>query len=108
MSFDRLNALMLLSECSGDDIWSPEHCRLRRVPSAWIEELTDNFESSFQQDAQTIYVGDRVTNQYRGVRDVDLAIKLAEFLGLDSESLIAQAATRRHLVRLIREAIEEA
>lgn len=98
---------MLLSECSGDDIWSPEHCRLRRVPTAWVEELVDNFESSFQQDSQTIYVDDRTTNQYRGVRDVDLAIKLAEFLGLDSASLIAQAASRRHLVRLIREAIEE-
>ncbi len=107
MSFGRLNALMILSECSGDDIWSPEHCRLRRVPSAWIEELTDNFESGFEQDAQTIYVGDRATNQYRGVRDVDLAIKAAEFLGLDIQSLIAQAATRRHLVRLIHEAIEE-
>lgn len=98
---------MLLSECSGDDIWSPEHCRLRRVPAAWIEELSDNFESGYQQDAQTIYVEDRATNQYRGVRDVDLAIKLAEFLGIDTTSLIAQAASRRHLVRLIHEAIEE-
>ena len=107
MSFGRLNALMLLSECSGDDIWSLEHCRLRRVPVAWIEELTDNFESGFQQDAQTIYVDDHVINQYRGVRDVDLAIKLGEFLGVETQTLVAQAASRRHLVRLIHEAIEE-
>lgn len=107
MSWGRLNALMLLSECSGDDIWSPEHCRLRGVPAAWIEELSDNYESGFQRDADTIYYADRAINQYHGVRDVDLAIKLGEFLGVDVRLAISQAASRRHLVRLIHEAIEE-
>jgi hypothetical protein len=107
MPFGRLNALMLLSECSGDDIWSPEHCRLRGVPAAWIEELRDSYESGFQRDAETIYLADRAINQYHGLRDVDLAIKCGEYLGLDIEDIISQAATRRHLVRLIREAIEE-
>jgi len=39
----RDRALALLSECLGDEIWSVEHCRLRRVPDAWIEELADAF-----------------------------------------------------------------
>ncbi len=42
---NRLRALMLLQECTGDDIWSLEHCRLRQVPEEWIEELSDCFES---------------------------------------------------------------
>ncbi len=107
MPFGRLNALMLLSECSGDDIWSPEHCRQRGVPPDWIEELRDSYESGFERDSETIYLEDRVTNQYHGLRDVDLAIKLGEYLGIDVQTLISNAASRRHLVRLIREAIEE-
>lgn len=107
MPFGRLNALMLLSECSGDDIWSPEHCRQRGVPPSWIKELGDSYESGFQRDSETIYFDDRVVNHYHGLRDVDLAIKLGAYLGVDVESLISRAASRRHLVRLIHEAIEE-
>lgn len=107
MPFDRLKALMLLNECSGDDIWSPEHCCQRGVPLGWIEELKDSYESGFHRDAETIYLDDRVTNQYHGLRDVDLAIKLGEYLGIDVQTLISRAASRRHLVRLIHEAIEE-
>ncbi|MCC7338952.1 MAG: hypothetical protein IT422_27980 [Pirellulaceae bacterium] len=107
MPFDRLNALMLLSECSGDDIWSPEHCRQRGVPLGWIEELSDSYESGFGRNTETIYLEDRVINQYHGLRDVDLAIKLGEYLGVDVQAVISRAASRRHLVRLIHEAIEE-
>jgi hypothetical protein len=107
LGFDRLRALMLLAECTGDDIWSLEHCRIRGVPQSWMDELQDCFESGFQQDSQTIYVGRRLTNQYQGVRDVDLAMRLGEYLGIDVPRLQASAATRADLVRRIREAVEE-
>ncbi len=103
----RLKALTLLSECTGDDLWSVAHCRLRGVPEAWIDELTDCFESGFQNAGQTIFVDDSVINQYHGIRDVDLAIKLGEFLGVDVSALNAVAATRARLVAAIRHAIEE-
>ncbi len=74
----------------------------------WLEHLSDQFESGFQRDSETIYVGDRVVNQYHGIRDVDLALKLGEYLGVDLNAVQANASSRRHLVRLIREAIEEA
>lgn len=46
-------------------------------------------------------------NQYQGVRDVDLAIKLGEYLGLSMPELIAVSPTRARLVVAIRQAIEE-
>ena len=104
---NRLKALTLLSECTGDDIWSEEHCRLRGVPDAWIEELVDCFESGFRSDRQTIYLDRRVINQYQGVRDVDLAMKLGEYLGIPVAELEAVSATRARLVSAIREAVLE-
>lgn len=104
---DQLTALQLLDECTGDDIWSTEHCRLRKVPEAWIAELSENYESGFQTDADTIYLNGKVTNQYRGIRDVELAVKIAEFLGIELEFLQARALSPAHLVKLIREAVEE-
>lgn len=105
--FNRLKALTLLSECTGDDIWSEEHCRLRGVPEAWIEELADCYESGFRSDSQTIYVERRATNQYQGVRDVDLAIKLGEYLGVPVAELEAVSPSRARLVSAIREAVME-
>ena len=105
--FNRLKALTLLSECTGDDIWSLEHCRLRGVPEAWIEELSDCFESGFRSDSQTIYVERRVVNQYQGIRDIDLAMKLGEYLGVPVAELEAISATRARLVSAIRDAILE-
>ena len=104
---NRLKALTLLSECTGDDIWSEEPCRTRGVPEAWIEELADCFESGFRSDRQTIYVERRVVNQYRGVRDVDLAMKLGEYLGVPVAELQAISATRSRLVDAIRDAVLE-
>lgn len=104
---DRLMALRLLDECTGDDIWSAEHCRMRNVPDAWIEELSENYESGFRTDADTIYLKGKVTNQYHGIRDVDLAAKLGEYLGLQIESILTRALSRAHLVRLIRETVDE-
>ena len=106
-AFDRLRALRLLAECTGDDIWSLQHCRSRGVPQHWLEELADCFESNPQRDDETIYVEDRPSNQYEGVRDVDLAIKLGEYFGIDVSLLQPTAASRSHLVRLIVEAVEE-
>jgi hypothetical protein len=104
---DRLQALMMLDECDGDEIWSLETCRQKKVPEDWIEQLCDCFESGFEDDRMTIYVGDRVTNQYLGVRDVDLAQKLGIVLGLPVERLMATARSRRQLVLAIKEAAEE-
>ena len=100
-------ALELLNECTGDDLWSLEHCRARRIPTAWIEELLDGFECSYQIDSETIYVGSRKVSQYEGIRDVDLAIKLGEYLGVNTALLKASALTRHGLVKAIREAVEE-
>lgn len=104
---NRLQALMLLDECTGDDIWSTEHCISRGVPGEWLDELKDCFESGFDHDRNTIYLGDRQVNQYHGIRDVDLAIKLGCWLDVDVESLSQRAISRSHLVKMIREAIEE-
>ncbi|MCA9190462.1 MAG: hypothetical protein KDB03_01820 [Planctomycetales bacterium] len=107
MYLDRLKALTLLTECTGDDLWSVEYCRHKGVPEHWIEELNDCFESGFNSDSQTIYVEERVTNQYHGIRDVDLATRLGEYLGLDVASLQGRVVSRRQLVRAILEAAEE-
>jgi hypothetical protein len=104
---NRLKALTLLSEFTGDDIWSVAHCQQRGIPESWIEELTDCFESGFDADRHTIYVAESPVNQYHGLRDVDLAIKLGEFLGVDVAALVPAAFSRRQLVRSICEAIEE-
>lgn len=107
ITLTRLKALTLLSECTGDDIWSVSHCRLRGVPEGWIEDLGDCYESGFERASQTIFVRDTVVNQYHGLRDIDLAVKLGEFLGVDVASLHASSATRARLVIAIRQAIEE-
>ncbi len=104
---NRLKALNLLSECTGDDIWSLEHCRQRGVPAAWMEELADCFESGFQHDSQTIYLGEAVVNQYQGIRDVDLALRLADYLGIDTEVLQDTHLSRASLVLAIQQAAVE-
>ena len=104
---NRLKALSLLSECTGNDIWSLEHCRLRGIPEAWIDELSDCFESGFRSDVHTIYVDDLVVNQYLGIRDSDLAMRLGEYLGIDVRHLQAFAGSRAGLVIAIQQAAEE-
>ncbi|MEQ1825842.1 MAG: hypothetical protein ABL921_07835 [Pirellula sp.] len=104
---NRSTALLLLSECTGDDLWSIEHCRQRQIPAAWIAELTDAYESGFQSDDSTIYFRGEVVNQFEGIRDVDLACKLGHFLGLNVRRLSATHFSRSALVRAIREAIDE-
>jgi hypothetical protein len=100
-------ALNLLNQCRGDEIWSVEVCREQGVPEAWIAELSDCFESGFRSDRQTIYVAGRVTNQYHGVRDRDLAFRLAEYLGVDTSRVTAQVLGSVAEVRALKEAVEE-
>lgn len=108
---DPLRALNLLSECTGDDIWSIDHCEVRGVPKAWIDELCDcyesGFEAGFRESEETIFVDTSAVNQYEGVRDVDLAVRIGEFLELDVESLRTVAPSRAALVLAIQEAAEE-
>lgn len=101
----RDRALALLAQCTGDDIWSRDHCRLAGVPEAWIDELSDTFESGFRADYQTIYVENQVANHYHGVRDVDLAMKLGESLGLDVSRYARVALGRRELVAAIKQGL---
>jgi len=104
---NRLKALALLDECTGDDIWSADYCRQAGVAEIWIEELADAYESGFQFDRDTIYCQDRVVNQYHGVRDVDLAYKLAGYLGVETSRVTASALGRAAEVRALKEAIDE-
>ena len=103
----RLRAQMLLSECRGDEIWAPDTCREKGVPESWINELTDTFESGFRSDRETIYIDSGVTNQYHGVRDLHLAYKLAEYLGVDSKAATAHTLGREAEVRALQEAVED-
>jgi hypothetical protein len=83
MSLSRAKSLALLLKCVGNEIWSEEVCRSEGLPEDWIDELADAFESGFQSDRQMIYVGESKTNQFHGVRDVDLAIRIGRLLGVD-------------------------
>ena len=98
---------MLLTECTGDDIWSIEYCRKRHVPDTWIEELQDAYESGFDSNNQTIYHRNEVVNQFEGIRDVDLAFKIGQLLKVNVARIVQQQLSRRSVVREIREAIEQ-
>ena len=103
----RHRALALLSECTGNTLWTAEHCRDRNLPPAWIDELCDAFESNPGRDRDTIYVDEKKTNQFHGIRDVDLAAKLGEALGIDVAALQRQTLGRSTLVAAIKEAVME-
>lgn len=103
----KLKALTLLDECTGRDIWSVEHCRQQGVPDSWIAELADAFESNPQQDQDAIYYKGAATNQFHGVRDIDLAMKLGDELGIDVHRISAMTVSREATVTAIKEAVEE-
>ena len=103
----RMKALSLLAACRGDEIWPVDHCRERGIPDAWIEELADCYESGFRLESQTIYYEGEVVNQYHGVTDCDLAYKLAEFLGVDTQRATSSALGRIAEVNALKEAIDE-
>ncbi|MCO8122073.1 hypothetical protein NHH03_10015 [Stieleria sp. TO1_6] len=101
----RHRVLSLLSECTGDEIWSVAYCRTRRLPEDWIEQLSDAYESGFNHDHQTIYTDDGVTNQYHGIRDVDLAIRLATSMGIHVDEHASARLSRTRLVQAIKDAV---
>jgi len=106
--FDSVAAQMLLLKCTGDEIWSEATCLSAGVPQAWIEELCENYESGFDSDTNRIYGEDgKLTNQYRGVSDLLLARKLAEFIGLDWANASAMAFDRCGEVTAIKELLDE-
>ena len=107
MALSRLQALSLLHECDGDHIWSLQHCRSRGIPEDWIQELADGFESGFDRDDTTIYFDEKRVTQYEGIRDYDLALKLANYLRIDVGPQIDLLPTRRAIVRAIKEKFEE-
>ena len=94
-------------KCTGDHIWSIKTCQEEGIPDAWLDELCTTFESGFDSDKNTIYVDDRLTNQFHGILDLHLAYKLAEYLGIDWKSLTALAIGRRAEVRALQEYLEE-
>lgn len=106
--FDSVAAQMLLLKCIGDEIWSEATCRAAGIPEPWIDELCENYESGFDSDSNTIYGEDgKLTNQYRGVSDLALARKLADFIGLDWKHGAATAFDRRAEVDAIKESLDE-
>jgi len=104
---DPIAAQMLLLKCVGDEIWSEQTCRQHGVPDTWIAELIDQFESGFDVDRNTIYVGDRVVNQYRGVPDLLLARKLADSIGIEVGEVTSMVAGRVAEVSALKEALDE-
>ncbi|MEO1526891.1 MAG: hypothetical protein AAFX06_15750 [Planctomycetota bacterium] len=105
MMLARHRILALLTECTGDDIWSVEHCRNRSIPDAWIERLADTYESGFESLDETIFTDRGLTNQYNGVRDVDLAICLAHQLGIRVGPHDLARLGRSRLVQAIKDAV---
>ena len=103
----RLKARIWLDECIGDEIWSVDLCRQKGLPEDWIDEMADCFESGFRTDRETIYHEARPVNQYHGVRDRDLAFKLAEFLGVDTQRAAGLVLGARAEVAALKEAVDE-
>jgi hypothetical protein len=67
--------------------------------------MSDAIESGYKTDTETIYVDNRATNQYHGVRDLDLAIRLGEVLGVDVDRATQSAISRRAIVQAIKNAV---
>lgn len=107
MSLPRHRALAILDECTGDHIWSPEHCRLRGVPLEWLRRFSDTFESGFSSDQQTIYTERGVTNHYHGIRDIDLALEAGRVLGVDVDQILSRHPSRVSVVAAIKQAVSD-
>lgn len=102
-----VTAQMLLLKCTGDEIWNEQTCREAGIPESWIDELIDNFESGYNTDRNTIYEDSQMVNQYRGVLDLHLAYRLAEFLGIDWRRSTANAIGRRAEVAALQAELDE-
>lgn len=103
----RIHALSLLSLCDGDEIWSCEYCREKRVPEDWIALLRDVFESDFSESETTIYQDGQRLSQYEGVRAVDIAVQLAANLGIRVDPHLLSDNQRSLIVAWIQQRAEE-
>ncbi|MFM7931551.1 MAG: hypothetical protein ACKN82_20665 [Pirellula sp.] len=100
-------ALILLDLCDGDEIWSCDYCRSKRVPEDWIAKLRDVFESDFSDPGSTIFEDGKRVTQYEGVRSVDIATCVAESLGIQVDPWVLHNNHRGLIVSWIKERIEE-
>lgn len=99
--------MQLLQECRGDEIWSLDTCRTMGIPDEWLEELADCHESGFLFEQQQIWSEGRLVNQYQGISDVKLALKLADILGIQTSRWIHEPITPHELVRRIKDELDE-
>ena len=100
-------ALHLLSQCDGDEIWSCDYCRSQRVPEDWITQLRDIYESDFSDPGSTIFEEGRRLSQYEGIRSVDIAVSVAECLGIQVDPWVLSNNHRALIVEWIKERVEE-
>ena len=105
MSIPRHRALAILNLCVGDEIWNEETCHRSGIPQSWINEMSDANESGYKVDTETINVDNRPTNQYHGVRDLDLAVRVGKVLGVDVERATQSSIGRRAMVQAIKNAV---
>lgn len=105
--FDRMAAEILLSRCRGDEVWSLEHAKKMGVPDHWLDELQDCFESGFDHDRNTLYTDRGQVNQYHGVRDLDVAYRAAEFLGIPTAEIRRQPLSRHGQVAALQAEADE-
>ena len=98
---------MLLLKCRGDEIWSLEVCRSEGIPETWIEELQDCFESGFDSDLNTIYHNNKLVNQFQGLPDLAIAYRLAEFLGINTQTIRNTVADRQQQVQSLISELDE-
>lgn len=54
-----------------------------------------------------IYFAEKLINQFEGVRDVDLACRIAAALGLNVAKIVSASANRADCVIKIKELLEE-
>lgn len=100
------HALLLLSLCDGDEIWSLEYCRARKIPEDWLAKLRDVFESDFSDPSSTIFEDGKRIAQFEGVRTVDIAVYAAESLGIKVDPWVLANNHRAMIVSWIKEQIE--
>jgi len=98
---------MLLLKCRGDEIWPQSDCRAAGVPQNWIDELVEQYESGFDTDQNTIYKDGRMLNQFKGVSDLLLAYKLADYIGINWHRETNHIISRTAKVKALQEALDE-
>ena len=102
-----ISAQMLLLKCEGDEIWPEDVCLAAGIPQVWIDELVEQYESGFDTDQNTIYKDGQIVNQFKGVSDLLLAYKLADYIGIDWQKETGQIISRTGKVDALKEALDE-